>query len=299
MRAACDGVDHVLHLAYKVSVGGGAALAGRDATGERRRHGRAAAICRRRRGPACRGRRQRPRRRRQSRTCAARRARQLVPACLRIFPTRRSAGTRRSPRWPRRGRASTSSASAPRSRSGRTTRSARRRTSCSSGWSPASCRCRCRVAFSCTDVRDFADGMVRAAERGRSGERYLLTGENVTADAAAATSRRDRRRSRAAVEAADVPRARGDRSAGTRQPAARTAGAGHTRRAAGRSGATRGTTQPRHEPSSAGRNGRWTRRSPTPSSGCASAATDGPGARSPGGDERPRNPGRRPDRCPL
>ena len=38
------------------------------------------------------------------------------------------------------------------------------------------------VGFSCTDVRDFADGMVRAAERGRSGERYLLTGENVTAD---------------------------------------------------------------------------------------------------------------------
>jgi dihydroflavonol-4-reductase len=38
------------------------------------------------------------------------------------------------------------------------------------------------VGFSCTDVRDFADGMVRAAERGRAGERYLLTGENVTAD---------------------------------------------------------------------------------------------------------------------
>ena len=38
------------------------------------------------------------------------------------------------------------------------------------------------IAFSCTDVRDFADGMVRAADRGRSGERYLLTGENVTAD---------------------------------------------------------------------------------------------------------------------
>jgi dihydroflavonol-4-reductase len=38
------------------------------------------------------------------------------------------------------------------------------------------------VAFAATDVRDFADGMVLAAQRGRSGERYLLTGENVTAD---------------------------------------------------------------------------------------------------------------------
>ena len=36
------------------------------------------------------------------------------------------------------------------------------------------------VGFACLDVRDFADGMVRAAERGRSGERYLLAGENVT-----------------------------------------------------------------------------------------------------------------------
>ena len=38
------------------------------------------------------------------------------------------------------------------------------------------------VGFGCLDVRDFADGMVRAAERGRSGERYLLSGENVTAN---------------------------------------------------------------------------------------------------------------------
>jgi dihydroflavonol-4-reductase len=36
------------------------------------------------------------------------------------------------------------------------------------------------IGFACLDVRDFADGMVRAAERGRSGERYLLAGENVT-----------------------------------------------------------------------------------------------------------------------
>jgi dihydroflavonol-4-reductase len=36
------------------------------------------------------------------------------------------------------------------------------------------------VGFGCLDVRDFAHGMVLAAERGRSGERYVLTGENVT-----------------------------------------------------------------------------------------------------------------------
>jgi dihydroflavonol-4-reductase len=37
-----------------------------------------------------------------------------------------------------------------------------------------------RVGFGCLDVRDFARGMVLAAERGRSRERYLLSGENVT-----------------------------------------------------------------------------------------------------------------------
>jgi dihydroflavonol-4-reductase len=39
-----------------------------------------------------------------------------------------------------------------------------------------------RVGFGCLDVRDFADGMVLAAERGRPGQRYLLSGENVTTD---------------------------------------------------------------------------------------------------------------------
>jgi dihydroflavonol-4-reductase len=37
-----------------------------------------------------------------------------------------------------------------------------------------------KVGFGCLDVRDFAHGMVLAGERGRSGERYLLSGENVT-----------------------------------------------------------------------------------------------------------------------
>jgi dihydroflavonol-4-reductase len=36
------------------------------------------------------------------------------------------------------------------------------------------------VGFGALDVRDFASGMVLAAERGRSGERYLLSGENIT-----------------------------------------------------------------------------------------------------------------------
>lgn len=36
------------------------------------------------------------------------------------------------------------------------------------------------VGFGCLDVRDFAVGMVLAAGRGASGRRYLLSGENVT-----------------------------------------------------------------------------------------------------------------------
>ena len=41
---------------------------------------------------------------------------------------------------------------------------------------------RVAVGFGCLDVRDFAHGMVLAGERGRSGQRYLLSGENVTTD---------------------------------------------------------------------------------------------------------------------
>jgi dihydroflavonol-4-reductase len=36
------------------------------------------------------------------------------------------------------------------------------------------------VGFGCLDVRDFAAGMLLAAERGGGGRRYLLSGENVT-----------------------------------------------------------------------------------------------------------------------
>ncbi|MCI0461862.1 MAG: NAD-dependent epimerase/dehydratase family protein [Gemmataceae bacterium] len=35
------------------------------------------------------------------------------------------------------------------------------------------------IGFGVLDVRDFADGVLRAAERGRHGRRYLLSGENV------------------------------------------------------------------------------------------------------------------------
>jgi dihydroflavonol-4-reductase len=38
------------------------------------------------------------------------------------------------------------------------------------------------IAFGALDVRDFASGVVLAAERGRSGQRYLLSGENLTAN---------------------------------------------------------------------------------------------------------------------
>ena len=36
------------------------------------------------------------------------------------------------------------------------------------------------VGFGILDVRDFADSVLRAAERGKSGERYLISGHNVT-----------------------------------------------------------------------------------------------------------------------
>ncbi len=38
------------------------------------------------------------------------------------------------------------------------------------------------IGFGCLDVRDFAAGMLLAAERGRPGQRYILCGHNVTAD---------------------------------------------------------------------------------------------------------------------
>ena len=37
------------------------------------------------------------------------------------------------------------------------------------------------IGFGALDVRDFAQGMILAGDRGRSGQRYLLSGENITA----------------------------------------------------------------------------------------------------------------------
>jgi dihydroflavonol-4-reductase len=39
-----------------------------------------------------------------------------------------------------------------------------------------------QVGFGCLDVRDFADGMLRVAEHGRSGQRYILNSHNVMID---------------------------------------------------------------------------------------------------------------------
>src|SRR5687767_5728002 len=41
---------------------------------------------------------------------------------------------------------------------------------------------RIEVGVGCLDVRDFASAVLLAAERGRGGERYLISGENVTFD---------------------------------------------------------------------------------------------------------------------
>jgi dihydroflavonol-4-reductase len=38
------------------------------------------------------------------------------------------------------------------------------------------------TGLNCLDVRDFADGMLRAAEQGQSGRRYILSAHNVTLD---------------------------------------------------------------------------------------------------------------------
>jgi dihydroflavonol-4-reductase len=38
------------------------------------------------------------------------------------------------------------------------------------------------VGFGCLDVRDFARGVLLAAQRGRSGQRYLISGDNITVD---------------------------------------------------------------------------------------------------------------------
>lgn len=54
------------------------------------------------------------------------------------------------------------------------------------------------VGFGCLDVRDFAGGLLAAADRGLSGQRYLLSGHNVTTEQLLART--------AAIAAVRVPR---------------------------------------------------------------------------------------------
>ena len=181
LRTACEGVDHVLHLGYKVSVGGGAALAAEmrrvnvDGTAELLRSAAAAGV---------------------------RRA-VVVGSALAVGVNREPVPLDERASWSRHGltlpyatiRRDAEAAALAEARPGFDVVSVcpaftfgpedpagapanKLLERLVAGKLPVSLP----VAFSCTDVRDFADGMVRAAERGRSGERYLLTGENVTAD---------------------------------------------------------------------------------------------------------------------
>ena len=127
--------------------------------------------------------------------------------------------------------------------------------------SPSKLRFTLPIGFGCLDVRDFASGVVLAAERGRSGQRYLLSGENVTTNqlleqAAAIAGVR-------APQFAPPMRARARAGRRCSRWSARFA---ENRlllpaRSFRSSGATPGTTPRRLEPSSDGRRGRCARRS--------------------------------------
>lgn len=181
MRAACDGVDGVLHLAYKVSVGGGAGLV------DDMRRANVAGTVELLRSAAAAG---------------VRRA-VVVGSALAVGVNREPAPLDERASWSQHAfdlpyatiRREAEIAALAEARPGFDVVSVcpaftfgpddpvgapanKLLERVASGKMPFSLA----VGFSCTDVRDFADGMVRAAERGRSGERYLLTGENVTAD---------------------------------------------------------------------------------------------------------------------
>ena len=181
VRAACDGVDHVLHLAYKVSVGGGATLAAEmrrvnvDGTAELLRVAAAAGVRRAVVGGSA---------------LAVGVNREPVPLDERASWSQHAlhlpyATIRRDAEMAALAEAGPDFdvisvcpgfTFGPDDPVGAPANTLLERLV--TGKLPVSLP----VAFSCTDVRDFADGAVRAAERGRSGERYLLTGENVTAD---------------------------------------------------------------------------------------------------------------------
>ena len=181
LRAACDGVDHVLHLAYKVSVGGGAQLL------EDMRRVNVAGTAELLRSAAAAG---------------VHRA-VVVGSALAVGVNREPSPLDERADWTQHGldlpyatiRREAERAALAEARPGFDVVSVcpaftfgpddpvgapanKLLERLVTGKLPVSLP----LAFACTDVRDFADGMVRAAERGRSGERYLLTGENVTAD---------------------------------------------------------------------------------------------------------------------
>ena len=171
----------VLHLAFKVSVGGGAEARSRTCSGST---SPARSSCCRRRPPAACSARSWPGARWPSASTGSPR-RSTSPRTGPSTPsTSRTRNIRRAGRAgrarPRDAARSRSSPSVPRSRSVPTIPSGAPANKLVQTLIAGKLRFTLPVGFGCLDVRDFASGVVLAAERGRSGQRYLLSGENVT-----------------------------------------------------------------------------------------------------------------------